>query len=213
MIAMKTFRRRFTFSAVLFLAAALQAQTLTAFKAQPTGSKMKIDGTSTVHDWSMEGTLIGGSLELDAAFLAAPDKAAPGKIAAKAQALVPVRSLKSGKDSMDAVMQDAMKQDKFPRIEYQLSELKLKEAPKAANGPFLFESTGNLIIAGVTNKVAFPVTIEKLDGGKLKTTGGTAVKMTAYGITPPAPKVALGLVKTGDDIKISFEWVTAPVTK
>jgi hypothetical protein len=43
----------------------------------------------------------------------------------------------------------------------------------------------------------------------LKFSGTTALKMTDFGIQPPAPSLALGLIKTGDDVKITFEWLTA----
>ena len=33
--------------------------------------------------------------------------------------------------------------------------------------------------------------------------------MTSYKVDPPAPKLALGLIKTGDDVKLVFEWVLA----
>jgi hypothetical protein len=33
--------------------------------------------------------------------------------------------------------------------------------------------------------------------------------MTEFGIKPPAPAIGLGLIKTGDDVKITFEWMTA----
>jgi polyisoprenoid-binding protein YceI len=72
----------------------------------------------------------------------------------------------------------------------------------------LFDSKGELAVAGVTNKVAFPVTMTRVDKNKMKTTGATSVKMTSFGIQPPAPKVALGLISTGDDVKITFEWNT-----
>jgi hypothetical protein len=35
------------------------------------------------------------------------------------------------------------------------------------------------------------------------------MKMTDFKIEPPAPKIALGAIKTGDEITISFEWMTA----
>ena len=43
---------------------------------------------------------------------------------------------------------------------------------------------------------------------KLKVIGTTALKMTDFGISPPAPDIGLGLIKTGDDVKLTFEWVT-----
>jgi hypothetical protein len=55
-----------------------------------------------------------------------------------------------------------------------------------------------------------PVTITR-DGDKLKITGTTALKMTDHAIKPPAPAVGLGLIKTGDEVKISFEWVTKKI--
>ena len=191
----------------LALAATVSAQNLTKFEAQP-GSKVKIDGTSTVHDWTVEGGIIGGVLELDAKFAADPSKALPGKVPAKVEATIPVRSVKSGKKAMDDIMHAAMKQPTHPKIEYRLTELTLKETPKSADGPFTFDSKGELSVAGVTNKVAFPVTMTRVDKNKMKTTGTTSVKMTSFGIQPPAPKIALGLIKTGDDVKIAFEWNT-----
>jgi polyisoprenoid-binding protein YceI len=195
-------------AAALTLAGAVSAQDLARFAAQP-GSKVKIDGTSTVHDWTVEGGIIGGVLELDTKFVADPAKAQPGKVPAKVESTIPVRSIKSGKKSMDDIMHAAMKQTQHPQIKYRLTELTLKETPKSAEGPFLFDSKGELAVAGVTNKVAFPVTMTRVDKNKMKTTGATNVKMTSFGIQPPAPKIALGLISTGDDVKIAFEWNTA----
>jgi polyisoprenoid-binding protein YceI len=182
------------------------AADLSKFEAKP-GSKVKIDGTSTVHDWTVEGGIIGGVLELDSKFVADPTKAQPGKLPAKVEATIPVRSIKSGKKAMDDIMHASMKQQQFPKIEYRLTELSLKETPKAAEGPYTFDSKGDLAVAGVTNKVSFPVTMTRT-GNIVKTSGTTNVKMTSFGIQPPAPKIALGLISTGDDVKITFEWVT-----
>ena len=112
-------------AATLTLAGAVSAQDLARFAAQP-GSKVKIDGTSTVHDWTVEGGIIGGVLELDSKFVADPAKAQPGKVPAKGESTIPVRSIKSGKKSMDDIMHAAMKQAQHPQIKYRLTELTLK---------------------------------------------------------------------------------------
>ena len=204
---MKTLRT-FSFGALaLALTVSLSAADLTKFDSQP-GSKVKIDGTSNIHDWSVEGGIIAGTMELDAKFAADPGKAAPGKIAAKVETSMPVRSLKSGKTSMDSVMHAAMKQPQFPKIQYRLTELTLKETPKSAEGPILLESKGDLTVAGVTNKVAFPVTMTRA-GKSLKASGTANVKMTSFGIQPPSPKISFGLITTSDDVKITFEWNTS----
>jgi polyisoprenoid-binding protein YceI len=176
------------------------------YDAQP-GSKIKIDGTSTVHDWTVESKMIGGSVEFESSFDL--DNPKPGKVDAKTSVLIPVRQLKSDKTAMDNVMYDAMKQKDHPRIEYRLTEMTLKDAPKSPVDPVVFDTKGELTVAGVTNKVSMPVTMHRADKSKLKFTGTVAIKMTSFGIQPPAPKIALGLISTGDDVKLTFEWLTA----
>jgi len=195
--------------ALLISASLMQAQNLVRYDAQP-GSKVTIDGTSTVHEWTVEGAIIGGFLELDPALVTGTPKT--GKVNAKVQATIPARSLhnKNGYKGMDERMHDALKVKEFQKIEYRLSELTLKEAPKSADAPLHFESKGQLTVSGVTSPVSMPITMEKIENGKkLKTSGDVTLKMTSFKIDPPAPKIALGLISTGDDIKIHFEWLTA----
>lgn len=193
----------------LTLALAASAQ-LTRFEAKPGGgNQVKIDGTSTIHDWTILGALIVGSLELDSKFVADPTKAQPGKVEAKADVRIPVRTLKSGKPSMDTVTYQAMDQPKYPNIEYQLSELTLKETPKSATGPWIFDSKGKLTIHGKTNDITFPVTMTR-EGKIIKSVGNLSLKMTDYNVPPPAPKI-LGMptIKTGDEVKLTLTWLTA----
>ncbi len=191
----------------LLLAGSLQAQTLARYEAQTSGSKVKIEGTSTIHDWDVNSPIIGGFMEIDSAFLQNPS---PGKVNAKANVVIPVRSLKSYKTSMDEVMQEHMKMKQFARITYTLTELVLKEAPKDAKAPLSFDSKGELTVSGVTNTVSFPVTITRADDSKMQITSGKIpLKMTSFKIEPPCPKIGLGLIKTGDDVNVSFDWMTA----
>ena len=199
--------------ALLIATTSLMAQSMSQFKGKP-GSKVKIDGSGNVHDWTVEGHIIGGTLELDSAFVNDPTKAAAGtKIPAKVDANIPVRSIKSGKSGMDDVMHDAMHAQEFPRISYHLKELTLKATPKSADGPFEFDSVGELAVSGKTNQIKMPVRMEKVDKSTVKTTGNTTLKMTSFGIKPPAPKLALGLIHTDDDVKITFEWQTGAAEK
>ena len=201
------------FCALLLLAAAsLPAQDLTRFNALP-GSKVTIDGTGN-HPWTVESQIIAGHLEIDPAFLNDPTQAAAGsKLKAKVDAIIPVRQIKSGKSLMDYVMHDAMHEKEHPKIEYHLKELIVKARPKSAEGPFEFDSVGDLAISGKTNSIKMPVRMERLDKAKMKTSGTTQLKMTSFGIDPPAPKLAGGLLHTDDDVKVTFEWVTGAAEK
>ena len=207
---MKSSLRKLHFIALsLGLCVAAHAQSLTTFEAVPGGSKCRIAGTSTIHDWTMDSPLIAGSMELDSSLVNEPTKATPGKVNAKVNVKIAVRAFKSGTAAMDVRMQEAMNVQQHPRIEYRLTELNLKEAPKDATAPMQFDSKGELAVNGVTNKVTFPVTITRVDKDKLKVSGSTSVKMTDYKVEPPAPKIALGFIKTGNEVKLTFDWLTA----
>jgi len=191
--------------------AAPAAEGMTQYQAKP-GSSMRIEGTSNIHDWQVEGRIIGGSLEVGANFALDPAKATPGKVDAKATVTVPVRSLKSVKKDgtpydaqMDKIMYEKLLEATHKAVKFTLAELTLKEAPKAASEPFVFEAKGDLMVAGQTKSLTFPLKMLVLPEDKLKFSGAAATKMTEFGIQPPEP---LGMgIKTGDDVKLIFDWV------
>jgi polyisoprenoid-binding protein YceI len=207
---MKTLNRFFTVAICLVsLAVAARAEDAIRYKAKPLGSVVHIDGAANIHEWKMEGTLIGGYLEVPAGVMLDSSQAAlagapDGKVKATAEVTIPVTSIKNGKyEGMDEVMEDAMDAKEFPAIKFHLQDMTLKQ-PHAAGTPFQFDVAGELAIKGVTNKVSFPISIENADKGKLKITAAAIpVKMTDYGIKPP---VKFGVFVTEPDVKISFTW-------
>lgn len=185
------------------------------------GSRMRIDGTANmIHtEWRVEGTIIQGSLEVGPNFPTEPGQpASPGKVAAKAVAMIPVNSLKSVKedgshddDKMDARMYEQLKADQFRKIEYRLASLTLKEPAKSKEAPYLFESKGSLAICGVTNQISMPVSVTPLGDKKLKISGAVTVKGSAYNVPPVEKSLGpLGTIRTGDEYKLSFDWLLLP---
>jgi hypothetical protein len=124
--------------------AVVDAATL-RFNALPNGSKIKIDGTSTIHDWTVHCDLVPGFIELqmdgavDITGKILPDFAAI-KTTPKVELNIPVRALKSDSKPMTDRMHEAMNEPQFRRIEYRLKEWSLKEAPKTAGGPAVFNT-------------------------------------------------------------------------
>jgi len=188
----------------------------TVYRGMPIGSTITIKGDSTTHKWTMIGKMIGGTLELEPGVtLNMAQEKLPvkdgGILPAKATAIVTVRSMHSTAstkpDIMDGLYQEALKEPQFPKIVYTLTELKLKDG-HVAGKPFEFESKGEVSISGVTNKVSMPVTIatNPSNTNKILISGSVPLKMTAFGITPPAPNIGLGLMKCADDVEIIFEW-------
>ena len=186
-------------------------------KAKP-GSKVQIDGTSTVHDWTVEGKLVGGSVTVGEGFpVDASASVKPGKLEATVNAFIPITSLKSVKngkpysEKMDEIMHEKLGKPDHKMIFYTLDELTLTALPEAPGEPLVCTAQGHLVVAGVTNAVELPLEITPLDDGKVKFATRTSVKMTDYSIEPPAPKIALGMIKTGDEVQISVKWMTARV--
>jgi polyisoprenoid-binding protein YceI len=184
------------------------------YQSQPKDCQVLIQGTSTLHNWEMKGPIIGGSVDFPAGVKFDTNQASlpglvDGKLAAAVKTTIPVRSIRSEAETrpeyMERLMQAALKETNFARIEYRATELKMS-TPHAAGQLFVFDADGELTIAGVTNKINFPVTIEAVDADKIKIHGEAKVKMTDYGVKPPAPDFGLGLMKCGDDVKIIFDW-------
>jgi polyisoprenoid-binding protein YceI len=199
---------------MLSLGSFMPAAAQTRYNSQPLGTSVKVDGTSTAHDWEMEGKSIGGYIEfgpgvkLDAAQTNIPGFN-DGKVPVTVQAHIPVTSVHAKvehmPDVMDHLMQEHLKADQFSQIQYHLTGMTFK-GPHAPGKTFAFDTTGDLAIAGVTNKVSFPVTIEVLDAGKIKVNAAVPLKMTAFHVDPPAPNIGLGLMRCGDDIKVIIDW-------
>src|ERR1035437_7910866 len=115
------------------------ADQMTTFAAR-SGSKMRIEGTSNIHDWQVESPFIGGMMEVGSNFPTEPGQAVtPGKVEAKADVFIQVRSLKSiekdGKpysDRMDEVMWEHLKETENKKIVFHLTELTVKEIGRAS---------------------------------------------------------------------------------
>jgi polyisoprenoid-binding protein YceI len=195
------------------------AEQMTTYVARP-GSKMRIEGTANaIHTtWLIESPLIGGMIEVGPGFPTEPGQAVtPGKVEAKGNAFIRVSSLKSvesdGKpysDKMDEITYEHLKEEQFKQINYKLTELTLKEAPKSKDAPYVFDSTGDLTIAGVTKKITMPANILPVVTPKdkgLEITGNITVKMTDFKVEPVDKNLVVGHIKTGDEVKLVFKWV------
>lgn len=184
----------------------------TEYRARPgAGSKALIEGSSNIHDWRVQGLIIGGSVEAGPNFPADIASAKPGKLDAKSSVRIPVRSLKSIKEdgspyntAMDDIMYGKLKMEEHRDIEFNLESLTLKEVKGSV---CLLEGEGEVKVAGVAKKITIPVEMSFPEANRLKFSGKVDAKMTDFGIEPPAPALAGGLIKTEDAVKFSFDWV------
>lgn len=172
---------------------------------------MQLKGTSSVHDWQVQGRLIGGSAQFPAGFPSVPPAVAlTNPIQAQVSVMVPVRSLTSvhadGRPystAMDDIMYGKLLVDQFNRLTFSLEALTFNKT--AEGGSFIYDAVGQLAVAGKTNQIKLPVTVLS-DGDKLRFDGTVGLKMTDFGITPPAPALAGVSIKTGDEVTVGFTW-------
>ena len=165
---------------------------------QATGSVVKIEGTSTLHAWTMEAPVINGRVD-------APAPAQLDSAPATAVVTIPVAAIKSEHAKMDKLMAEALKARQHPEIRYELVDVDLTNGTDAA---FATKTKGKLTIAGVTREVEMTVNGSREADGRYVLTGQAPIRMTDYGIKPPT--AMLGTIKTGDDVKVTFRWVVAP---
>ena len=185
-----------TLSITLVLALAAFAASAEKFLGT-SGSVVRVEGTSTLHAWTMESPSITGQINAPT-----PDN---WNAPAKAVVTIPVTSIKSEHAKMDKLMADALKAKSHPEIKFEMTSA----TPRSANGnAFVLETKGKLTIAGVTREIAFDVQGSRGADGKYTLAGQAPIKMTQFGIKPPT--AMMGTIRTGDDVKVTFRWVVAP---
>ena len=198
-------------AAVALTASLNAAEKLTRYVARP-GASVTIDGTSSIHDWTVEGKIVGGYFMVEPAFdtdlsLKSVASVTTKEKNPKAVISIPIRSLKSGKDAMDRIMQEAMKAEDNPMIKFTLKEMVVKGDVPAEGTPVKFDVKGDLALSGESKPVEFVLTMERKPDKMLHFKGEKPLKMTDFGIVPPAPKIpGMDMIKTGDDVTIKFTW-------
>jgi len=162
-------------------------------------SKLWIEGTSTIHDWTCKATTLDAAIDVDAAAVQLAESAP--KLLKKVQVKIPVESLKCGHGGMDNNMYKALKADQTPEISYIMATFEAVAADE--KNDFTLRTVGTLSLAGKENPVTVEVQAHRLADGTIKATGTVPVKMTDYGIQPPT--AVFGRIKAGNDVKVKFE--------
>jgi polyisoprenoid-binding protein YceI len=187
-------------AAAISLAAAEPAPPAAAFSLAP-GSKLSLEGQSTLHAYSSTATKVEATAEFDGTFAAGSADARAAVTAGALKSLrvaVPVAALKSGESGLDKNMQKALKQDTAPVIRFTLVDYKAEEAK---DGSLLVKAHGRLSVAGVEKDTVVEASCRFGPGG-VEVTGAKDLLMSDYGIKPPV--MMLGTIKTADKVVVRF---------
>lgn len=143
-------------------------------------STLKINGTSTIHDWTVAAEQLNGKLTADSN--------APKSIDFD----VVVEGIKSERGpTMDNKMYDALKKDEHPKINFTLKEVKKSSV-----------LVGALSIAGQSKNVEIPVTLDH-KGDNIKLAGKYGIALADFGIEPPT--AMFGQIVVGEKVEVEFD--------
>jgi len=180
----------------------------------PSKGRVRVEGTSNLDDWQVETRVMEGLLEITPEFLHPGQRSSLSPGAARVEIVIEVRALKSiekdGKpfsNKMDDIMYETLKARDHANIRYRLDHLVLKHAGKGPDAANEYDARGHLTVAGVTNEISMPISVSAVGASQLRIWGNATLKMTDFQVDPPSPKIALGLIKTGDEVKLTFDWV------
>lgn len=179
-----------TFIAVLCNFNTLVAQDAKVVLAE---SKLKVLGTSNVHDWEIEAKGMNGkaTMTIDAGDL---------KAIKSLDFTVEVEQLKSGKSGMDNNTYKALNSKTHKTINFKVTNV--SKITEASAGSFTVETQGDLTISGVTKKINQTFAV-KIVGKKAIVSGKTKIDMTTYSVKPPT--ALMGTIKTGKDVTVDFK--------
>lgn len=191
---MTTIRRISVFSSLVIFLLTAFSFTLNNINYHSQTLKLSIDGTSTLHDWTI--TSDKGIIQMD---LVMTNNKPTGLSSLSFG--VPVESLKSGKGAMDKNTYKALKSDKNKTISFVLSSASITPVDAIT---YNVKALGKLSIAGNTKDTDVSGVLKyNAADASFTLTGTKKMKMTDVGVTPPS--VMLGTIKTGNDITISFQ--------
>lgn len=154
-------------------------------------SKVTVDGTSNVHDWTVEAKAMNGKMN------------AQLESALKINQLtfsVEVEQLKSGKSGMDKNTYKALNSTKFKTIDFKMT--RVQKMTKVSENNYQLDLVGDLTIAGITKTIVLTASAQ-VQGNKLVLTGKHKLNMTYYGVE--APKALMGTIKTGEEVTVNFK--------
>lgn len=151
-------------------------------------STLTVEGTSTLHDWTVTANTYQGSLTLD------------GHVFTSISFDVDVESIVSTRGAtMDKKTHNALKMEEYPKIVFSASDVAFSEGDTQS-------IPGKLTIAGVGKDVVIVSNIKKLED-KIQITGNHKITLQDYNMEPPT--AMFGSIVVGDDVVVNFDLIFA----
>ncbi|PIF00966.1 MAG: hypothetical protein CR994_02660 [Maribacter sp.] len=147
-----------------------------------------VDGSSTLHDWTVTANSYSGGLVLN------------DKLLDSISLEVDVVGILSTRGAtMDKKTHNALKMDEFPKIKFVARDVVFSEGDNQA-------ISGTLNIAGVGKDVVIETAIHRPEG-RIRITGTYKITLQDFNMEPPT--AMFGSIVVGDDVTVNFDLVFA----
>jgi polyisoprenoid-binding protein YceI len=192
----------------MMLAVAL-ASAIAAAPAQPgdpvridtdRGSRVWIEGSSNVHDWSCRATTFDARVSLDTSKAATTDSLAD--LIRNVTVKVAVRDLKCGNRKMDGDLYAALKATDPANPSFIIAAF---EAQPGTATTGVIDTRGSLFVVGIEKSITARITTERLADGSVKASGSVPLRMTDFGVKPPVG--LFGLIRSRNEVSVRFELI------
>lgn len=163
-------------------------------------STVQIFGDSTFKKFSSTATQLGIRVKV-----VPPPKTPEDILSAKLDEfvlIIPVAGMKSGNDTLDGHLSEALEAKKYPLIRGVVQGYETHG--KNADGSTRVTATVALTIAGTSKTLPVDATLT-IKGNQARIQGEKELLMTDFGVTPPT--LMLGVIKVADKITIRFDLV------
>ena len=157
-------------------------------------SKMSVEGTSSLHDWTSDVVKMdwSGKILVDGTSV---------KAISEVTVNIAVTDIKSSKGGMmDDKTYEAFKSEQNPTITFKLTSVAMSGNEAKANG--------TLTMAGVTKPIILNVSTKLLADGSVNLSGSQVINMKDFNMKPP--KAVMGTIKVGEKITLLFELIVKP---
>lgn len=164
------------------------------------GSKLWLEGDSTLHRYSSTAERINFSAEVSSsapAQVLTPEALIRGRLVRGLRVAVSVEGLKSGKSGLDANLRRTLNAEQHPDIVFTMSDYRVE----ASSAQDRVSVRGTLNVAGKDKMITLDASLRWRDGNAV-IDGERDLLMTDFGMEPP--KLMMGALRTDDKVVVKF---------
>ncbi len=151
-------------------------------------SSLTVDGTSTLHDWTVTANTCSGSLVVEA------------NVFKEISFDVEVASVISTRGAtMDKKTHNALKKEEHPKVMFSATDITFSEGDNQS-------ISGKMNVAGVEKDVSISASVNNSESS-VQIIGNYKITLQDYNMDPPT--AMFGTIVVGDDVTVNFDLVFA----